>query len=474
MNASILRIVALAVVALADAAHGVSLSAEGKGQALLFPYYTVRAVEGNAFNTYVSIVNHSSTDKVLRVRFREALEGSETASFNLFLARNATWTGVIFPAAQGTQLSTADTNCTDPPLGPEYSGAAGSPVITPAKPLSFRSATTSSDAVGLERTRAGMIEVLEMGSTATPPAGLQYLNQYPADCAAVRNQLAAYGPPTGGLSGAYTLINVANGQEFTGLAEALADVASRAYVRAAADPYPAFTSSEIDPVSIIHANGAIYRSTWATGLDAVNAVLMRSAIAEFSIDPAIAARTDYVVSFPTRGFAMTDPAAPKAPFLGGVLQGTSCRGAFKDDFYTIEVDFRSQSWTVVNDIPGFDNAFRSTALCGSANVLTHAFNSKPIFGGTAVAGGGNFFVPLSRDGVSTISFGGTLTSLASSARIDIATGAKTTGAHTIRGLPLVGFAARTFTNGYLNCSGQTCQGNYASAQPYRFRRNVSP
>ena len=49
-------------------ASAVSLSADGTGQALVFPYYTVRSANGNAFNTYLSIVNHSTTGSVYGTR----------------------------------------------------------------------------------------------------------------------------------------------------------------------------------------------------------------------------------------------------------------------------------------------------------------------------------------------------------------------------------------------------------------------
>ena len=59
-------------------AGAVSLNPDGLGQALIYPYYTVRSVEGgNALNTYVSVVNHTSDAKAVRVRGREGRAAKE-------------------------------------------------------------------------------------------------------------------------------------------------------------------------------------------------------------------------------------------------------------------------------------------------------------------------------------------------------------------------------------------------------------
>jgi len=95
-------------------------------------------------------------------------------------------------------------------------------------------------------------------------------------CVLVRpSPVGTIGAPSGDLSGTATIINVANGLEFSTAATALAGLARSSYFRVASDPYPAFTAAEIDPVSLVATPTAIYRDTWASGLDAVSAVLMR-------------------------------------------------------------------------------------------------------------------------------------------------------------------------------------------------------
>ena len=63
-------------------------------------------------------------------------------------------------------------------------------------------------------------------------------------------------------------------------------------------------------------------------------------------------------------------------------------------------------------------------------------------------------------------------SLPSSTVTDLATGAPTTGALRVVGLPIVGFMARSFSNGTLTCVTGVCQGNYASAFPHKAVRSI--
>jgi hypothetical protein len=67
-----------------------------------------------------------------------------------------------------------------------------------------------------------------------------------------------------------------------------------------------------------------------------------------------------------------------------------------------------------------------------------------------------------------------MTSLATSTRINLASGQVTTGSHSYSGLPIVGFAARTFINGTLACGTVACQGNYGGAFALKYRRAIAP
>ena len=104
---------ALALLCASVAAHAVYLAGDGVGQALIYPYYTVQG--GNAFNTFVTVVNTRNEAKVARVRFREGRTGREVFGMNLYLAPNDVWSGAVIPSdssgASAARLVTNDVSC---------------------------------------------------------------------------------------------------------------------------------------------------------------------------------------------------------------------------------------------------------------------------------------------------------------------------------------------------------------------------
>jgi len=210
MSRTTLSISAAALVAAAflgaNDAKAVRLDPEAGGQALIYPYYTVRSRGTDPFNTYLSIVNTSADGKALRVRFREGRQGLETLGFNLFLSPNDTWTGALVPSADGgTQLVTTDRSCATYAAPFDASGMNREPL-----------SAASFAADGPDRTREGYVEVLEMGTVkgATLAAITQDAGGTPHDCGFVQSRLvdrADIAAPSGGLQGTLTLINVASG-----------------------------------------------------------------------------------------------------------------------------------------------------------------------------------------------------------------------------------------------------------------------
>lgn len=462
-------------------AHAVSLNEDGTGEALLYPYYTVRSSNGNPFNTFVSIVNHTSDAKALRVRFREGRNAREVAGFNLFLSRNDVWAAAVVPTATGARLISADRSCVSPAL----TAAAGElPGVT------FYSAQYLGDGKGDEsdRVREGWIEVLEMavltGASAAAVTHDASATPTPANCAAVEGSAVVQtAAPTGGLSGTLTIINVASGLDFTIGATALSDLASGPYYRAANDPYPGLGAAEIRPVSVVSANGVIYRSTWNRGADAVSAVLMRSSwLAEFILDANTRSTTDLVVTFPTRQFYVSDGNVA-APFTA------SCAFSRNDTFAGEPIEmfkfgreefggaiipisphppapnFRCGGTTTVVD---FHNTSAHTNFTPETHVFGSTNRALPVAGMVFAGNDPNGWVGFNVTG------GRALVSLESSSRTNLATGTTIQGAHQFSGLPVVGFSARTFVNGTLTCASGSCQGNYGGAFPLRFRRSVAP
>jgi hypothetical protein len=329
------------------------------------------------------------------------------------------------------------------------------------------------------------MEVLEMASlTGAMAAGVTHTSAgRPFNCGVVQsasaNDIAA---PAGGLSGTLTLINVASGLDFTVNAEALADLGTRSFYRPPTDPYPDLNAVEIDPVSVVVANGFMYRSAWNRAADAVSAVLMRSAwLGEFVVDAGTRSKTDFQVTFPTRQYYVAGAQAA-APFAG------SCN--FPLDTFAGEPAairyFNREERTGAYREAALPTPPVATFRCAAAaafdfsNGALHLPNSAA----THVLGSqnralteGTLTMPLAMENgwvAVTPASGRVMTSLGSSTRLALATGAVTTGSHVFGGLPVVGFTVRTFENGTLACSTGACQGNYGGAFPLKYRRNITP
>jgi hypothetical protein len=482
---------AAALCAAWPAAEAVTLSTDGLGQALIYPYYTAQSSRGDAFNTYISVVNHTPQQKALRVRFHEGRLGRETLSFNLYLGSNDVWTGAVVPNGDGTRLVTIDTSCTEPQFSGDLA-TRGAVRFVDFRTDAFASGVDGAGN-GLDRTREGFVEILEM-STLTGATGAAITHNsagFPANCAAVQGGSIFDAPPSGGLSGTLTLINVASGMDFTVNAEALDELASRSYFRRANDPYPDFDAAEIDAVSVVTADGVTFRSVWDNPVDAVSAVLMRDrAMAEYVLDEPTASLTDMVITLPTRHFH-TNPTAAAQPFTSPLAWSASCSGSGE---VVIATAFdREEAGAAVSADCGFPECPPTTPqprACAASGVFSVRNNAlrqmPPSIDTTAVLGsftrglmiGGIANVPAN----SRFSSGwldlrwpevNAMTSRLDSVRVD-RNGNVATGAHTYRGLPMVGLAVRTFNNGALRCDAGTCQGNYGGSFPLKYRRVISP
>ena len=252
----------------------------------------------------------------MKVRFREGKDSREVLDFNLWLSPNDVWTGAVVPAdataTSNARLITADVSCTNPRI--------------PAAGIDFRNyayvgANADGAGTGLDRTREGYLEMLEM-ATVNDVAPLNALTAIthdatgvPPGCASVQTaNLALTAPagtftaPTGGLSGTYTLINVQNGSDMGGNADAFANfIATPNYTDIGDETYN-FTSG--DPVSVVVSSqptgATVYQATWAANVDAMSATMMHSAVInEYVLDTASVSQTDWVMTFPTKRFYVT-------------------------------------------------------------------------------------------------------------------------------------------------------------------------
>jgi hypothetical protein len=469
-------------------AQAVYRDPDGIGQALIFPYYTTRSADGNTFNTYISIVNHTADTKALRVRFREGANGREAANFNLFLSGGEAWAGAVVPPPTlglPARLVSSDRSCV---TGFTTNAAVSVPFLD-FRNAAFAGSLADGLGEGLDRTREGYVEVIEM-STVQPGVHADALRPGangltpPLDCG-VASPTLLVGPPSGGISGTLTLINVGSGLDFTANAEALAQLSTLPFYRVESDPYPDFDSAEVDPVSHFVSNGKSYRIRWNNRIDAVSSVLMRPRLEnEVILDTITQSATDWVVTFPTRRLY------PIAAGAGGLFSPS-----YDLDRRSIPFQFRfnprdGSGVTILDACAGLcppDTKTTRLRLPFASTVI--GFQTVPasqpaagIPGVSGALGSPNAWIvtvpTFAQNGSASLFFDGFFTTprtapvTAQSLRFSDGSG----GEDTIRvdGLPVVGFAVRTFRNGSLSCATGACQGNFGGLFPHKTRMTVTP
>jgi hypothetical protein len=304
---------------------------------------------------------------------------------------------------------------------------------------------------------------------------VSHVNGMPDDCSFVQAgpNTADQLPPSGGLMGTLTLINVANGQDFTVNAIALADLAAAAMYRDSPDPYPDFDAAEVRPESRVFLNGLLYGLRWTGGRDAVSSVLMSTQVLnEFVRDSGTSSQADWVVTLPTLRLYATGEAPfrirpdswnlnldvfdrEERAFTTGdcFFGGAGCFRSFFSFYAASVVPIDEGSWEP-NEAP-------PTGVLGSHNVLSIIEPSSPLL----------------QSGWARLSlnplFDWSMESEPGSTSYDPATGAIRSGRFQVGGLPVTGLMVRTFKNGTLHCGSAACQGNYGGSFSHRYVRSIT-
>lgn len=302
------------VAGFAGLANAVELNPDGLGQVLIYPYYTVNKSQDSLF----SVVNTTDVGKAVKVRFLEGYNSREVLDFNLFLSPNDVWTARVseIGSGDGAGMFTNDSSCTAPPI--------------PAGGVAFRAAAYDGSSVfpkdsgpqGVDRTREGYLELIEMGEIVpgsplddatihdqdgTPNGGV------PGCGAAVSgNNPAAYlSAPGGGLFGSGAIVNVGEGTFFAYNADAIDGFSDTNIFSGPGGLTPSLQQANTPltsafpggAVAYIFANGSLLTLDYPNGIDAVSAVYQAEAIYnEFLTRADIGANTDWVVTFPTKRF----------------------------------------------------------------------------------------------------------------------------------------------------------------------------
>jgi hypothetical protein len=319
----------------AASAHAVSLSSNGIGEVLFYPYYTVNKGQ----DTLVSLVNSDRVNgKVVKVRFKEGYNGRVVMDLDVFLSPADVWTAAVtqVSADGGVLIRTSDRTCTLP--------------VIPADGLAFVSSGYDGSAQpgddgphDITRTREGSIEVITAGdlvygtTTYSAIAHVQTGNAgegQPPGCATLdTHQIAAdITAPTNALFGSGSIVNVGTGIFFGYAATAIRDFSAIALF----DPenngptLDQANTAGVDGarayISIVDAETPVV-ADYTSGVDAVSAALMSGAFGnEYFIDPSLGALTDWIISYPTKSFYVDKLLYPENqtnPFFEPFLNGAS-------------------------------------------------------------------------------------------------------------------------------------------------------
>lgn len=381
---------ALAMVSCADRAHAVFLNPNGQGQVLVYPYYTVS--EGQ--DTLLTVVNTGEA-KAVKIRFLEGYNSRDVLDINLYLAEGDVWTGAVVASGDGAALLTSDSSCTVPQV-PQL----GSPPLAFSARAFDGSGPQGKDGgpATLARTREGHIEVIEMGTllgasnaavSHQPPRSsteMVYSGGSPSDCGKIRNAWASGGywamdasvdldPPTGGLIGTASIVNVGLGTAQSYVADALAEFYEAETGRIHTEPN-ALTpniASGTSLTSLTYPSSSPFSATFTRGIDAVSSVFMAaSLINEFWTAQGLDAKSEWVVTYPTKRF-YTDPyyvsGVAEPPFninlvSESVVPGATCTVVGE------ELRDRSQSF-ITNFLAGLTPWMESTPMfCYATQVVT--------------------------------------------------------------------------------------------------------
>lgn len=470
---------------MASVSHAVNVNPDGLGQVLLYPYYTARG--GN--DTLISIVNTTERGKAVKIRFIEAMNSREVLDFNIYMSPYDVWTAAVTEGADGRgKMLTSDTTCTVPYIFGDFNGE--------QEFLTFLLNDDGPD--DPERTASGYIEVIEMGTMLPVPASAppvtdgsiipwvtKHVAGVPRDCdIPVLAWSQGSGLPwvggdtdfgfdttlgaSGGLYGSASIINIAEGTMISYNATAVDGFWEQGTTRHTQPDsvLPNLRTGNQD-TSYVFDNGRLQVNDWGVPLLAVNATLTLDRLMnEYITDSDLGARTEWVLTFPTKrfhtdaagGFVLPDDPIP--PFTN--TWHTRANGSLNLPCETMEFRFwdREESEPAPelgppqvspprppSEVPTFD-------LCKEANVVrfgdtapgqTEILKEPSRSGAFADLGYLNIPLPYSegwvRFDLSDVPGAGR--------RVSLPADSGTDGRLFVEGLPVIGFQATTFTNGEL-------------------------
>ncbi len=456
----------------AGVAQAVNISEDGLGSVLIYPYYTVnKDINGNSFNTLMSVVNTTASTKAIKVRFREGRNSIEVLDFNVFLSPFDVWTAVITPtAAGGGHIATSDKSCTIPTF--------------PAGGADFRTTLLESTDNAVTRTSEGYFEVFEMATyldTSVTAVNSKHSGGVPKNCTLVTDTTASLEqrPPQGGLFGNMVILSPAGGGAFSQSATALANFSDSADYQTTGSTLPTYGSAS-PAVSNVISGGSLFQSDWSgsgapgPGFNAVTAVLLADRVTnEYVLDAGTKSKTSLIMTFPTKFAYVNGVGAPLAPFTSRYVTKVGACEAF----YGVVFDREEASPQIITgtDFSPQPGPVAGPALCWEAQSV--GFGTSNVFG----SANHNLIGTPFPNGWAVLGFNGVVNpdehsfspGSGNTAIISLSGGGLTPGATvTYFGLPVVGFAAETFQNDAIAIGGKTFLSTFGVTYPHHFGRVI--
>ena len=301
-------IAGVAAIGVASTAKAVNISADGLGQVLIYPYYTVRNnASGLPFNTLMSVVNTTGSVKAIKVRFREGRNSVEVLDFNVFLSPFDVWTATITPTRPTAAPDLDDRQVVHDSRRFTSGGYAR------AVPDDLRSRMPTTP---LTRTGEGYFEIFEMstemGMTA---AKATHVSGVPA-CGITEAQ--AHSPTQ--RSADRRTVRWRDHRQPGGWRRVLAsrDGARQLQPETSLPDHGLRCRRNTRMrfrVSNVIQDGTLFSSVWNNGNDAVTAVLLGNAVTnEYVLDAGTKSQTSWIITMPTKYAYVNGAGAPFAPF----------------------------------------------------------------------------------------------------------------------------------------------------------------
>jgi ribosomal protein S28E/S33 len=472
----------VSALAATGAAQAVSVNADGLGQALVYPYYTVReAPAGAAYTSLLTVINSTGSAKAVKVRFLEGKNSREVLDFNLYLSKKDVWVAAVIPTATGAAVFTPDLSCTTPVVG------ATAATATPFVNYAYTGSASDNADSSLDRTREGYVEIIEMGNIITDPdpasvwTSVTHVNGVPA-CTGLTDAATSAATVTGngGLFGGMNLINVNDGNDVSYDAVALDNFSSIPLWNAPGSVLP--NLANVNPkTSVVTTGTQTFITDWSAippnnPVDPVSAVLMHNNVYnEFVVETATASGTDWVLTAPTKGFYV--PVGPGNNPGRLFMRNFNGNSGSCDDISLTQFDREErtiQSSTSFSPPP----PTTTDSICWEANVISvqgkNVLGSKNNLNLTTSFDHGWLALSFTPNATATakhmlVGGASTVCTVNVATPTSSACGAGPTNT-TFVGLPLIGFATETFVNGAVGTP--PIQSDYSGQFVHKYTRDI--